>query len=251
MGLFDQLLKTAERAVSGAVKQKLNEVVSEELGKFIPQENASSANANSEKNSPYDVTPDLPRNFPYNNGWICVNNADTDDVISALGLKNPREANWKSGFKAIDENFLKKVFVVKVGGYVLAIGYCPFGVKRTVKEELDALNKAAERLSDMSCFATQSTVDLHVWAKYENGKMTRGYGWLGESGEVYLNEGTLTAEEISLGYTDFITNTDCDWDTARFPNTDNVQALAGAWGILPDLSNIDNPEPCTGFVCEL
>lgn len=253
MGLFDQLLKTAEKAATRAIKQELGGIVSEkvrdELDNFIPMNGNSASRAHIV--STYDTTPDLPRSFQHENSWICVKGNTIDEVISALGLRNPEEANWESGILAADKHFLKKTFVVSVGGYVLAIGYCPFGVKRSVEEELAILKKAAAQLCEMSCFATQSVVDLHVWARYEGGRLVRGYGWIGERGEIYLNEGAFTSEEISLGYTDFIKDTECDWDTARFPDNENVQAMAGAWGVAPDLSNVNDYETCTGFVCDI
>ncbi len=258
MGLLDVLFKSAEkaatRAVKNAVSQKVNEVVRETvkdgLDDLIPTPRKSAPAPQTAKASLYDTTPDLPRSFAHEGGWICVKGNTVEEVIAALELKNPVEANWESGILAADKNFLKKCFVASVGDYVVVIGYCPFGVKRTVKEELVILNKAAMQLEEMTCFATQGVVDLHVWAKYR-GTLERAYGWIGERGEIYINKGDFTPEEISLGYTDFIQNTDCDWETARFPDTENVMAMAKAWGIAPDLSNVNGYETGTGFVCDI
>ena len=146
---------------------------------------------------------------------------------------------------------MKKVFVSPViNGCVLVIGYIPFGVKNSVKEELAVLDKIADKFDEMTCFATQSTVDIHVWAKYVNGKLKRGYGWLGESGVVYLNQGNPTPEEVRLGYDKLITDTDCDWETAQFADTEHVFTMSKEWGISPDLSDVDGKEG-TGFVCDL
>lgn len=258
MSLLDVLFKSAEKAATRAVKkavtQKVNEVVRETvkegLDDLIPTSRKSTPAPQTAKASLYNTTPDLPSSFAHEGGWICVKGNTVKEVISALELKNPVEANWESGILAADKNFLKKCFVASVGDYVVAIGYCPFGVKRTVKEELVILNKAAMQLEEMTCFATQSVVDLHVWAKYR-GTLQRAYGWIGERGEVYINMGDISPEEISLGYTNLIQNTDCDWDTVDIPNYEHVHAMSKAWGIAPDLSNVSGYETSTGFVCDI
>ena len=257
MGLLDVLFKSASKAVTRAAAQKVNEVVREKtkeaLDDLIPTTGKPAqhkSDAAAQNKSAYDTTPDLPCDFSHIGGWVCVKGNTVEQVISALGLKNPTPANWESGVRAADRNFLKKCFVAGAGGYVVAIGYCPFGVKMTVKEELATLGNAAAQLEEMTCFATQSVVDLHVWAKYR-GTLVRGYGWIGESGEIYLNKGEPTPEEIALSYTDFIQDTNCDWETARFPDMENVQAMAKAWGLAPDLSNLSGYETGTGYVCDI
>lgn len=260
MGFFDSILKSAERAATRAVARKVTEVVTEKvkegLDNAIPTGGKPAANQYqapvNQSASPYDTIPDLPRSFAHKAGWLCIKASSPEQVIEGLGLKNPKEANWESGILETDRNFMTKAFVSpEVNGYILVIGYIPFGVMRSVDMEIAALDKAAASFSEMSCFATQSVVDLHVWARYINGQMVRGYGWIGERGEIYLNRGNISAEEAALGYVDFITDTDCDWETARFPDTDNVHAMAKAWGIAPDLSNMNGYQTGTGFICDL
>ena len=218
-----------------------------------PNMDASSpmAKAAMKGKSPYDTTPDMPRPFVEFNGWLCIKGATPQEVIKVLGLKNSYEANWESGLNAASEGLMEKVFVSPlVGGYVLVIGYIPFGVKSSVKEELAVLDKAADKFDEMTCFTTQSTVDIHVWAKYAGGKLKRGYGWLAESGEVYLNEGNLTPEEFKLGYNKLITDPESGWDKVIIPDTEHVFTMAKEWGIAPDLSDVNGTEG-TGFVCDL
>lgn len=243
--------KTAEKKTKKAEKQA---EVKEEKKVENPNMSASSpmAMAFSKGESPYDTTPDMPRPFMNFNGWLCIKGGTPQEVIKTLGLKNSHEANWESGLEAAGDAFMEKVFVSPlINGCVLAIGYIPFGVKNSVKEELEVLDKIADKFDEMSCFATQSTVDIHVWAKYVGGKLKRGYGWLGESGEIYLKEGNMTPEEHKLGFSKLIDDTDCDWEKVEFPDMESVFAIAKEWGVAPDLSDITNAEKGTGFVCDL
>ncbi len=282
MGFFDSLIKSAGRTIGReAGKKAVNAVVDmldgddnkkkrtsskktapkkEEkaaVKKEEKQENpnisASSpmAKASSMGKSPYDTTPDIPQPFVGFNGWLCIKGAAPQEVIKKLGLKNAQEANWESGIKAADEGFMEKVFVSPlINGCVLVLGYIPFGVRNSVDEELDILEKFADKFDEMTCFSTQKTVAIHVWAKYVNGKLKRGYGWLGESGEVYLNKGNLTPEEHKLGFAKLITDPDCDWDEVIIPDTEHVFDIAKEWSISPDFSDVTVTES-TGFVCEI
>ena len=260
MGLLDVLFKSAEKAATRAVKrtvaQKVNEVVrdtvKDKLDDIIPPSQGSAARSDTAPQTvkaAYDTTPDLPIPFTNMCGWLCIKGRSPEEVITILGLKNAQPANWNSGLPVVARSLLNKVFVVPVGEYVLALGYCPFGVMKTVKEELAVLNNIAAQVDEMSCFATQSVVDLHVWAKY-HGTLQRAYGWLGERGEVYINMGEISPEEISLGYTNLIQDADCDWDTVEMPDYEHVHEMSGAWGIAPDLSNVSGYETATGFVCD-
>ncbi len=273
MGFLETLFKSASRTIGREVgKKAVNAVVDMIDGDNkkksssakketsaakrtteTPNMAASSpmAMASARGTSKYDTTPDIPVPFDTLNGWVCVKGATPQTVARALGLTNMQEANWASGVKAVKDNFMKKVFVTPMtNGYVLALGYIPFGIMRTVKEELSVLDKIADKFSEMSCFATQRTVDIHVWAKYEEGKLVRGYGWLGEAGTVYLNKGDLSLEEEKLGYTNLIQDADCDWEQFTVPDTEHVFAMAKEWGVAPDLSNVNGAEEGTGFVCD-
>lgn len=282
MGFFDSLIKSAGRTIGreagkkavnavvdmldgdddkkkktssrkSASKKEEKEAVKKEEKKENPNISASSpmAKAMSQGKSEYDTTPDVPVPFVGFNGWLCIKDAAPQEVIKVLGLRNSQVANWESGIKAAESGFMEKVFVSPlINGCVLVIGYIPFGVKDSVDEELKILGKFADNFSEMTCYATQSTVDIHVWAKFVNGKLKRGYGWVGERGEIYLKEGNMTPEEHKLGFAKLITDPDCDWETVTLPDMEHVFAIAKEWSISPDFSDVNVP-PSTGFVCEI
>lgn len=258
MGLLEVLFKSAGRAVTRAAAQKVNEVVREKskevLDDLIPTNSKPSQqkSAAPAQNIPaYDTTPDLPQPFGYKLGWLCIKGKTPEEIISILGLKNAQAANWESGLDAVYEDMFSKVFVSPViNGYVLAVGYVPFGVMKSVEQELKALDKIAAQVDEMTCFTTQRTVDIHVWAKYVAGKLIRGYGWIGESGDIYLNRGEITPEEINLGFTNLIQNPECDWDTVDIPDEEYVMNISAAWGVDTSFTDGDY-ETGTGFVCDI
>ncbi len=268
MGFFDSLFKAAEREATQKAAQIVSDKVKEGIGNIVGENKPTGVNATAPKPaaqssapaSKYDTTPDLPRNFEDAAGWLCIKGATPEKVIEVFKFRNPQAANWESGMREVDANFMKKVFVSPmIDGYVLVIGFIPFGRTAGVSIEAASKSEYANLLAktggfeEMTCYATQSTVDLHVWAKYAygpEGLYSRAYGWIGESGEVYINLGELTPEEISLGYTNLIQTPDCDWESVTIPDTSHVHAVAKAWSVAPDLSNVGQYTG-VGYVCDL
>lgn len=192
-----------------------------------------------------DDFPDKPQPFGYKSSWLCIKGTTPEQVISALGLKNSIPANWASGMAQLRD----KVFVSPVvRGYVLVIGYNTFQ-GGDADSEIEVLAAAAKNFAEMQCFATHRVVDFHTWAKFVDGELVRAYGWLGESGEVYLNQGDITSEEDELGFDGFIQSDDDDWDSVEFPDEELVIEIAAAWGVDPMFSDGDY-EYGVGYLCD-
>lgn len=111
----------------------------------------------------------------------------------------------------------------------------------------DARNEVIEpllRLSDLFgsalVFATHRVVGYQVWAKAVGGSLVRGYGFVGESGRTFWDEGEMTPEELELGFA-FFDNRCADaeydfyWDREdlTFPDEMNVMGIAGKWSVSP------------------
>lgn len=193
-----------------------------------------------------DAFPDKPQPFGYKSSWLCIKDTTPEQVILLLGLKNSVPANWASGMAQLGD----KVFVSPVvRGYVLVIGYDTFGYLSDAETEINSLAEYAKYFSEMQCFATHRVVDFHCWAKFVYGELTRGYGWLGESGEVYLNRGNITPEEQQLGFDRFIQTDEDDWESVEFPDEESVIDIAAAWGVDPMFSDGDY-EYGVGYLCD-
>lgn len=196
---------------------------------------------------PQSAIPDSPIPFGYKTSWLCVRAQDPQEVAGILGLKNPQIANWESGYKALGQG---KVFVSPaISGYVLVIGYERNDIGDLLEEPLE-LARLGKLFPQVQYYASHRVVDYATWAKLEDGKMIRAYGWCGDQGEVLRNEGTVTPEEQQIGMGNPLTDplgTE-DWDAFDVPDEETVIELAALWGIDP-LFRGEYPKS-VGLVCD-
>lgn len=190
-----------------------------------------------------ETEPDFPVPFGYKCSWLCVKANSPEEVIEKLGLKNPQISNWDKGIEMAYNGY---DFVSPVlDGYVLVVGWGTDVL--TLAPEL--LSDSAKKFPELQYFATQRVVDYHVWVKFVNGEMIRGYGWCGCDGELLMNSGELTAEEKKLGFTNLLPSAEANFDDFDFPDEDHVLEIAAAWGVDPSFRK-EHYEKSTGFICK-
>ena len=87
-----------------------------------------------------------------------------------------------------------------------------------------------------------------MWAKAVAGSLIRGYGYVGESGETFWDEGALTPEEVELGFAFFDercpdAQTDSYWEREDLDFADEMKVMdiARAWSVSPD--DLDGYKP--------
>ena len=56
-----------------------------------------------------------------------------------------------------------------------------------------------QRFDDVQFFGSHRVSDFVAWARAEEGKPTRSFGWSGDNGTVLINVGEQTPEEAKLG----------------------------------------------------
>jgi len=171
-----------------------------------------------------DAEPDNPVSFGYKCSWLAIRSEDADAVVGAIGLKDVRKCGWKEG---IDSAYRDRVFVAPaINGWVLVVGFSlPEVVAAGKLDQLsELLQELGRKFSDVQYFGTHRVVGYQAWARAVNGKITRCYAFLGESGETLRNEGRPTDEETKLGLV---------FDESNFPDESDVMNLAGAWSINP------------------
>jgi len=161
-----------------------------------------------------------------------------DAVVAALGLKNAARSTWADG---IQSAYSDKVFVTQpLGEWILAAGCCLFYTGDAPADSvLPVLRKLSEQFGEAQYFLTHRVVEAHVWARACSGRLMRGFGYVGESGEVTWNQGTPTEVELELGEA-----------ILQFPrpNEDHVMRVAAAWSVNPCELESQFTEPGLGQV---
>ena len=158
------------------------------------------------------VTPDAPVNLGYKVSWLAIKSDHSRAVLHALGLQEPRPANWASGIEAAYSHgepgsAESLVFVSPpIEGWVLAVGSgLPVPDQRDPKTQgagevdsrFDVLFAAlAKQFSEVQFFSSYRVVGLAAWARARAGRIERIFCFA--DGEVYANTGPQAAEEKTL-----------------------------------------------------
>lgn len=192
--------------------------------------------------TPILKTPDYPCPFGYKIAWFAVKCNSPEEAIRNLSLKLISDCNWAFGIKAAYKD--EKIFVSPcLDGFVLVIG---------IDAELDrkALVDASKHFEEIQYFSSHRIVEYHKWVKIMNGEIIRAYSYIGERGEVVMDEGDMSSEEIQLGFASYInsTNQEGDWDSLEFPDEESVLKIAAAWGVDPKFKEKEYSE-LTGYLC--
>lgn len=188
-----------------------------------------------------DNEPDTPVPFGFKASWLCVKADSTETVIEKLGLKNAVKCSWRYGFANLNYGtFISPV----LDGWVLVIGW-GYDI---ATEDPARLDEVGSMFAEVQFFSSHRVSDYYTWVRYIGGVKVRAYGWCGGDGEVFANEGKPTAEEVSLGFTNFLPNSEADWDKYDTPDEEAVIKIAAAWGI--DTLKLDKYPASTGFYCK-
>jgi len=194
--------------------------------------------------------PDLPVPFGPKMAWLALDTRDTEAVAAALGLEQASAATWAEG---VDGAYQSSVFVTPpLADWTLALGTPLFPPERAEDFVKPLLERLSRQFGDAQYFCTHRVVELHVWARARQGRLVRGYGWLGEKGLVLWDEGGQTKEERDLGFRFFDGRSpmiDQTQDTdLTLPNEDNIMQLASAWSLDPTTLNQHYKEPVMGLL---
>jgi hypothetical protein len=169
-----------------------------------------------------------PQPFGYKLRWIVVDTTDASTLASALGLTDVRPATWD-----IDPYRHEGVFVSpSVLGWTYVLG---LHVEPGFPQFVPLLEDLSRHFGEVQYFSTHRVVDLQAWVKAINGRIVRGFCWVGDRGEIVMDVGELTAEEEELGFSRFINSrtVEGDWGKVDFPDEEDVMRIAGRWSINP------------------
>jgi hypothetical protein len=173
------------------------------------------------------------------------------------------------------------VFVTPpLADWTLAVSTALFPPDRAEVFVKPLLERLSRRFRDVQYFCTHRDVELSVWGRAKQGRLVRGYGWLGEKGLTLWNEGTPTKEERDLGFrfSDGQSPTGTQGPSVNvtsaallrgmqsaptrpvdpdpnkivtLPNESGVMQLACLWSIDPTTLNEEFKEPLMGLLGKL
>ena len=128
----------------------------------------------------------------------------------------------------------QKLFISPpVTGWVLVVGSLVPDPGEDVDLCFRFLQKLSLELGEVQFFSVNRAVGHHAWARFERGRVIRGYAW---AGETLWNQGPRTWAERKLGMKC------CDYgQTQERPaglerssaNTEKVPLLASIWSVDP------------------
>ncbi len=182
--------------------------------------------------------------------WLALDTTDTEAVATALGLRGAWAATWADGIEAAHQS---SVFVTPpLADWTLAVGSTLFPPDRAEAFVKPLLERLSRQFREAQYFCTHRDVELHVWARARQGRLVRGYGWLGEKSLTLWNEGRPTKEERDLGY-QFVEGRSPAVEQAQnknvtLPDEGGVMLLASLWSIDPTTLNEQFQEPLQGLL---
>jgi hypothetical protein len=197
--------------------------------------------------------PDLPLPFGPKTAWLALDTRDTDAVAAALDLRRSRAATWAEGIEAAHQS---SVFVTPpVADWTLAMGAALFPPDRAEDFVKPLLERLSRPFGDAHYFCTHRDIGLHIWARARQGRLVRGYGWLGEKSLTLWDEGAPTREERGLGFGCrdglYPAAGQGQHEEARCPDEAGLMQLACLWSIDPTSLNVQVKEPTMGILGEL
>lgn len=141
--------------------------------------------------------------FGYKMSWLAVR-GEPPQVMQALAIAEPRDVSWGEALRVVSILAYPqpqiRVFVTPaIAGWTLVVGWALPQLDRGMSDSFLRLTRALAPFERACFFATHRVVEGHAWAIIERGEIVRAFCYVGESGEVLVNEGAQTADEQSLG----------------------------------------------------
>jgi hypothetical protein len=176
--------------------------------------------------------------------WLAVRSVSTEAVKTALGLNRAAPCSWVEGLAGSHEFFISPRVH---GGWVIVTG---LGLPNP-SDDVDAtflfVTALSRKLGHVQYFYAEKFSRHHAWARLDDGCVTRGYAW---TGETVWNQGIRTLPEIEVSLKTFNyaehTATILDAET----NFEKVPQLAARWSLDPAEVKLDSTRQSIGLAGE-
>lgn len=177
---------------------------------------------------------EIPIPFGYKMGWLAVRSQEPQAVAAHLGARGVHRATWEEGTEAIYREDDRLFITPAMNGWVLAAGLWVThgGDESDSNRILALLTDLSTVFGEAQAFGTHRVVELHYWMRARQGQVERAFVYVGEAGEVLLDEGAPTAEELGRFEGDA-----ADW----VPEETDVTTIASEWSLDPTSLGSDLP----------
>lgn len=192
---------------------------------------------NKSKDIEISTNSDVPIDFGYKMVWIAVKTDKKERIAEILQLKNIQSSNWTSGIQSASKD---GIFITPlIGQWTLAVGIkLANGQLEDINKLEKNLNKLSAEFGEAQSFGTHRVVEYHHWIKSVNGKITRTYSYIGESGENIKVFGELTEPEKGLNLLNTLSKeakSENYWEQEDlvYANEGLVMKIAKNWSVNP------------------
>lgn len=187
------------------------------------------------------VRPDAP---PRPSCWLAVRSVSTEAVKTALRLNRAAPCSWIEGLAGSHEFFISPRMR---GGWVIVTG---LGLP-SPSDDVDAtflfLTEFSRKLGHVQFFYAEKFSRHHGWARLDDGCVTRGYAW---AGETVWNQGLVTLPETEVGLKTFPYGEPSATVVDAELNFEKVPQLAARWSLDPAEVKLDSTRQSIGLAGE-
>jgi hypothetical protein len=196
--------------------------------------------------------PDTPQPFGYKQTWLTIASTESVAVARALNLTHAQPCTWEEGIRLAVPH---QLFVSPpIQNWVFVLGQpLPRPDGHLLSQQIaPLLNRLSAEFGIAHYFSTNRVVEYHSWARSEDGKLVRGYAYLGERGETLWDEGA-SRTETELGPALFDERSPEASDPAYWNRTDlqfadeeSVMQMARRWCVAPSDLTATDSQPALG-----
>jgi hypothetical protein len=196
--------------------------------------------------------PDTPQPFGYKQTWLTIASAESAAVARALNLTHAQPCPWEEGIRL---TLPHQLFISPpVQHWIFVVGQpLPLSDGHLRSQQIvPLLNRLSTEFGVAHYFSTHRVVEYHSWARSEDGRLIRGYAYLGERGETLWDEGAPhTESELGLALFDEQNAEASDpayWNRTdlHFPDEESVMQMARRWCVAPSDLTANDSQPALG-----
>ncbi len=175
--------------------------------------------------------------------WLAIRSVSPEAVKLALGLTRATPCSWAEGIGGAHEFFISP----RVHGWVIVTGVGLPNPSDDVDGCFLFLTAMSRQLGHVQYFYANRLFQHHGWARLDEGTVTRGYAW---TGETVWNQGTETLPEISAGLKSFAYGENAATILDAEMNYECVPQLAARWSLDPAEVKLNSVRESTGIAGE-